>query len=1094
MKSFLFLAGLLLPLQIAVEIKSALFHALSTPELLQSLFWHSFSLLSLLFLYKKFLSIFSSKKVKVPLWALFVFPYLLLAGFHWSLHESMSWSLLMKNGEDIFYWESLKVILSNFSWPIVVSLVIALIAVIYGERRWQLISTPLLFKSPLKEDISLTLATLVFVFSSWFNPHQQNEWNQLFYSISDYYKDNSVDISYLDSQKLYPWLKQPKVAKNISNAENKPHVFIVMLESFADNYSGKYRENGRAVTPFLDSLKGHGLYVPHFFSNSVETSKGQFSTLCSVIPAYKKNVFTDHADKDFLCLPEILGQNGYRSLFMKAYHDLRFENTGAFAEKMQFDYVYGMDTRFFPKSWRKTHGFGWGVQDNYFYEKAFAILDSLEQRPENKNMPFLMKTMSVSNHMPFHVPQEQRYIWPKPKNKHQHYINSLHLSDRYLRAYFDELKKRPHLQNSWVIILGDNGNPIGPKNARFRTPLLILGPNEQETKKLALKGKEKKELSYSQLDISPTILDLLNIQTRNHFIGTSIFRKKEEFTPLIQPFHGVHLSAVRFPWRYTLHLQTANEKLVNLMEDPEEKKNVIKNADSELLEKLRKDVHLILWNEELINQNRIYTSNEEIGGDGRFFIRQHYWEQTVDPEFFFYTDTPISTTDSVSIILQRETPFLNSEKTQLRLPLRKGKNTIPINELSGGIYTVKIITQSPKYLEYHSSLFIKDENFELLSHIPFTGKQGWQEAQIDKDVGRGNLEFRGKKYMFGFGTHADSKHHFQVNKEWQHLYLKVSMNESSQCGDGASFMILGDNKVLWRSPQIRWSEEKTILLNISNINRLTLRSVSGKDSRCDHTQWLNPILYKEKLPQKIDWNANSEVSLKYQNEQLFIKVKEVSIYEKKGKKKRKTQWNKGQRLEIKTSGYKEKPIHISLNTPKAKIPFKNKTPGLQKIEYTLYRNDTLTQQGERWIYIPYSSRIDATTLEPRGKQQWGDLKKGKSVTGRAMQVDHQLYMQGWGTHSPSSWTLKIPKYSQSFSALTAIPDYIHCGDGSSFELLIDDSLLISSPVLYPGETFPLKIAIPKSADSLTLRTSENQDSQCDHALWLYPTFEIDNEK
>ena len=101
----------------------------------------------------------------------------------------------------------------------------------------------------------------------------------------------------------------------------------------------------------------------------METSKGQFATLCSVYPAYKANVFTSYYNNNYRCLPEILQDNGYETVFLKAYHSLEFENTGKFVKQNGFDHSHGMDSQFITSDERKKYSFGWGIQDNIFYKK-----------------------------------------------------------------------------------------------------------------------------------------------------------------------------------------------------------------------------------------------------------------------------------------------------------------------------------------------------------------------------------------------------------------------------------------------------------------------------------------------------------------------------------------------------------------------------------------------------------------------------------------------------------------------------------------------------------------------------------------------------
>src|SRR5882762_8807619 len=104
---------------------------------------------------------------------------------------------------------------------------------------------------------------------------------------------------------------------------------------------------------------------------------------------------------------------------------------------------------------------------------------------------------------------------PKPTSrtiKKQRYANSIRVTDEYLRTFFRELHRRDRLTNSIVFITGDHSFPVGEHgyydnesgfyNEYFKTPLLIWGKG--------IPAGISHEL-HSQLDIAPTVLELLGI-------------------------------------------------------------------------------------------------------------------------------------------------------------------------------------------------------------------------------------------------------------------------------------------------------------------------------------------------------------------------------------------------------------------------------------------------------------------------------------------------------------------------------------------------------------------------------------------------------
>jgi hypothetical protein len=93
----------------------------------------------------------------------------------------------------------------------------------------------------------------------------------------------------------------------------------------------------------------------------------------------------------------------------------------------------------------------------------------------------------------------------------------------------------------------------------------------------------------------------------NHFIGRSVFSNSENAKPifLVQPYSGIYLSIVRFPYRYIKHELTRNEYVFNLMQDPLENLNLIKAVDNKKLDIFRNDMKYFYFQQKLLIEDRI---------------------------------------------------------------------------------------------------------------------------------------------------------------------------------------------------------------------------------------------------------------------------------------------------------------------------------------------------------------------------------------------------------------------------------------------------------------------------------------------------------
>lgn len=221
---------------------------------------------------------------------------------------------------------------------------------------------------------------------------------------------------------------------------------------------------------------------------------------------------------------------------------------------------------------------------------------------------------TASNHMKFnHMPPEQRFIFPNPTKMEEDYANSIFLTDMGLKVFFEKLEERDYLKNSIVIIVGDHGFPLGEHgiyhtengyfDESFRTPFLMVWNNK-------LKPRVITEEVFSQVDIAPSLIDLLNLKLgKHHFQGTSFFDKSttQNSVFLVQPYNGISLSVVQYPFKYTQNLRTKAEYFFNLKNDPGETENLM--IDSEFnptMGKLKLKMNTIFLNQVLIQENKIW--------------------------------------------------------------------------------------------------------------------------------------------------------------------------------------------------------------------------------------------------------------------------------------------------------------------------------------------------------------------------------------------------------------------------------------------------------------------------------------------------------
>ena len=568
--------------------------------------------LSVILLPAFFVSFFKSKLLRKTFLSFFYFFYIFLGIYRLTIKRPFDYKLFIDNLNILFYWESTETIGDRVSsMDIALLLGLIFIVLLFAVFKNNKINEPV----PLKKTFSILIFSL-YIGLLYIPKNKLDEVGLVVKDMVSFY-GRPMKIGEKGEKTLkkeYPFLK---LKEGQSPKGELPHIFIIPIESFNANFVGVKNENGMEYTPFFNSLIKKGIFVDHFYGGSIQTAKGIFSILCSMVPKKHGKVFEKHADINFRCLPEILEEHGYTNLYYQSYRDINFDNTKIFLKNNNFKVVESLNEEELTEREKEENVWGWGPQDDLLYKYVFKRLDKKwEKQLEKKgNKPFFVTLQGISSHMTFQwVPKDQRYLYKENKTKKQSFANAIRVVDQYLKTFFNELKKRDYLKNSIVVITGDHSFPNGEHKIYhnetgfyeefFRVPLLIL-PGVHHNP-LRIKGK-----SYSQVDIAPTLLDLTNIQTSHSFQGSSILKGKKTYQFLVQPYSGTFLGVVDYPFKYVFHEKTGKEFLFNLKTDPRENTNLLSLSKMDkkielIASNLRGEKDLFYVNDFIIEQNRVW--------------------------------------------------------------------------------------------------------------------------------------------------------------------------------------------------------------------------------------------------------------------------------------------------------------------------------------------------------------------------------------------------------------------------------------------------------------------------------------------------------
>ncbi|SDH93648.1 LTA synthase family protein [Myroides phaeus] len=318
--------------------------------------------------------------------------------------------------------------------------------------------------------------------------------------------ENLEDINFYSNEELNKIFNPIQEFKY--DSINKKNVVLLIVESFG-------RETmHRGLTPFMDSLALNS----HFFENGFANGKVSIDAVpssISSIPSLMNRTFitSSYALNDVYALPKILNEQGYYTAF---FH-------GAFNGSQNFDQyanVAGFKDYFGKNEYEGPEAFdgSWGIFDEEFLQFFAKKLDGIKQ-------PFFTTLFTISSHNPYTIPEKYKGKFPKGEaNIHE----SIAYADYSLKQFFETAKTKDWYNNTIFIITADHTSSepqedIWKSNVgMFRIPILFFAPGDETI------PVEKVEKSFQQIDILPSLMDYLQINTKIVSYGKS-FRSDKDF-------------------------------------------------------------------------------------------------------------------------------------------------------------------------------------------------------------------------------------------------------------------------------------------------------------------------------------------------------------------------------------------------------------------------------------------------------------------------------------------------------------------------------------------------------------------------------------
>ncbi len=340
-------------------------------------------------------------------------------------------------------------------------------------------------------------------------------------------EDRATIISYLHAREKQrqqlkfdiPW--RNGLSGNVASAA--PNVIFLQVESLMGSVWNR-RIAGMPIIPNLERIASEGILLPNFHSQAISTSDSDFAALTSLYPRETLIAHFEHYTNIFVSLPKILGNLGYSTFWSNGVRR-HLWNTA----KMNLS--LGFKKSLYLEDFPELPVVGIGLEDKKYLEKMEDVVASLPQ-------PFFAMIMTCTSHHPFNF-EEIKKTWNDSQindsdPQWRAYVNVIHYADEAIGKFITDLKMRGLLENTILVIYGDHqvmsparreammqeyGRlPDADRVIRFmnaRSPAIIHAP-------WLLKPGIIRRFC-GQIDLGPSVLQLLGINQPTVFLGESVF-------------------------------------------------------------------------------------------------------------------------------------------------------------------------------------------------------------------------------------------------------------------------------------------------------------------------------------------------------------------------------------------------------------------------------------------------------------------------------------------------------------------------------------------------------------------------------------------
>lgn len=304
------------------------------------------------------------------------------------------------------------------------------------------------------------------------------------------------------------------------------NVIVILAESLSAWLVDERIHGVAGLTPHIDDFRAHSFTFRNLYSADFPTIKGELAALASY--AFDHSGLPITADSGnplksrYLFLSDVLSrQCGYSAYHLQSDY-ASFAGTASILGRHSYERIYSAEDAELRR--RAAHPIEktWGLYDEDLFRAVTGMIAEGAFRP-----PFLLTLATTDLHFPYATLRRH------PGTHGNVLLDAVHSQDAAFGVFWEAFKRSPRAADTVVLLTADHalvrslvkrgGEGGGGRSSVFD---YVFGA-------LYVPGSDRwagggTDATCTQLDLLPTLLDVLGVDIPNPFLGLSIFAERPQ--------------------------------------------------------------------------------------------------------------------------------------------------------------------------------------------------------------------------------------------------------------------------------------------------------------------------------------------------------------------------------------------------------------------------------------------------------------------------------------------------------------------------------------------------------------------------------------